>query len=271
MRRPDVRSSLLHLLCFFTPTISACVGQTGGDAVDFPVAAVGPAAAMSGQPLSCANDAGWDIRITQATLHLGAVYLNQSQPVSGGQATSCYLTGTYIAQETSALGVDLLSADPQRFPALAHGITDPPSLVGQVWLTHGDINTVPDRMPVLNVAGAATQAGNAFPFTGAISIGSNHQTAGGALAGGDPICKERIVTPIPATVAIQRTGGLLLRIDPCRLFTNVDFSQLPPGATPGTYQFSDDPTSADYTQPSKNLYGNLRNTGPYTFSWASDL
>ena len=36
-------------------------------------------------------------------LHLGAVYLNQSQPVSGGQATGCYLTGTYLAQETSAL------------------------------------------------------------------------------------------------------------------------------------------------------------------------
>jgi hypothetical protein len=271
MRRPDLGFSLLHLLLLCTSTGSACVGQTGSDAVDFPVAAAGPAGATSGRPLSCPNDTGWDITITQATLHIGAVYLNQSQPVSGGQATGCYLTGTYVAQETSPLEVDLLSPGAQRFPALAHGITDPPALIGQVWLTHGDINTIPDRLPILDVAGTATLAGSAFPFTGAITIGSNHQTAGGALAGGDPICKERVVTPIPAAVTIQRTGGLLLTIDPCRLFTNVNFSLLPAGSTPGTYFFNDDPTSADYTQPSKNLYANLRNTGPYTFSWASDL
>jgi hypothetical protein len=271
MRRPDFGLSLVRLLCLGVPAVSACVGQTGGEAVDFPVAAAGPAGATSGQPLSCANDSGWDITITRATLHIGAVYLNQSQPVSGGQATGCYLTGTYVAQETSPLEVDLLSPCAQQFPALAHGITDPPALIGQVWLTHGDINTIPDRLPMLDVAGTGTQAGSAFPFTGAITIGSNHQTAGGALAGGDPICKERIVTPISAAVTIQRTGGLLLTIDPCRLFTNVDLSLLAAGSTPGTYVFSDDPTSAGYTQPSKNLYGNLRSTGPYAFSWASDL
>ena len=271
MRRPDFGFPLLHLLCLCAPAASACVGQTGGEAVDFPVAVTGPAGAISGQPLSCANDLGWDITITQATLHIGAVYLNQSQPVSGGQATGCYLTGTYVAQETSPLDVDLLAPSAQKFPALAHGITDPPALIGQVWLTHGDINTIPDRSPILDIAGTATQAGSALPFSGAITIGSNHQTAGGALAGGDPICKERIVTPIPAVLTIERTGGLLLTIDPCRLFTNVDFSLLPAGSTSGTHAFSDDPTAADYTQPSKNLYSNLRNTGPYTFSWASDL
>jgi hypothetical protein len=250
---------------------AGCVGQTGGDAIDFPVAVAGPASAVAGQPLACSNDGGWAVTLSQASLHIGAVYLNQSQPVSGGQATGCYLTGTYVAQETSALDVDLLSPALQPFPALAHGITDPPALVGQVWLTHGDINTVPDSKPVLTVAGTAEQNGQAFLFTGAITIGSNRQAAGGALAGGDPICKERIVTPIPAAVSIERTGGMLLTVDPCRLFTNVDFSLLPAGATPGTFAFSDDPTSADYTQPSKNLYANLRNTGPYTFSWAPNL
>ena len=109
----------------------ACVGQTGGDVVDFPVAAAGPDNAISGQALSCANDGSWDVTLTQATLHIGAVYLDQSQPVSGGQATGCYLTGTYIAQETSALDVDLLSPQPQPFPTEAHGITEPPALVGQ--------------------------------------------------------------------------------------------------------------------------------------------
>ena len=268
MRTPG---SSLGIVVVLAVGSSGCVGQTGGEAVDFPVAVVGPATSIAGQPLACSNDGDWAVSLTQASIHIGAVYLNQSQPVSGGQATGCYLTGTYLAQETSALDVDLLAPARQRFPSLAHGITDPPALVGQVWLTHGDINTVPDVEPVLTVAGSASQNGQTFPFTGAITIGSNRQTAGGALAGGDPICRKRIVTPIAATVSIQRTGGLLVTVDPCRLFTNIDFSLLPAGASPGTFQFNDDPTSADYTQPSKNLYANLHNTGPYTFSWAPDL
>jgi hypothetical protein len=252
-------------------TGAACVGQTGGDAIDFTVRAAGPATATAGQPLACATDGAWAITLTLASLHLGAVYLNQSQPVSGGQATDCYLPGTYVAQQTAALDVDLLSPVLAAFPALAHGITDPPALVGQVWLTHGDVNTIPDPVPVLRLSGTAIRAGARFPFSAAISIGSNRQGGSGALAGGDPICKERIVTPIPAPITLAPGGGLVLRIDPCRLFTNVDFSQLPPGPTAGTYAFSDDPASPTYTQPSTNLYSNLRNTGPYAFSWVPQL
>lgn len=265
---------LLPLLLLLVGAVGAgCVGETGGTAVDFVVAGVGPAAAAVGQTLTCASatDGAWAITLTQARLHVGAVYLNQSQPVSGGQATGCYLTGTYVAQETSAIDLDLLSPAPQAFPAMAHGITEPPAIVGQVWLTHGDINTTPDPEPVLTVAGTATRAAEVFPFSAAISIGANRQGMTGSLAGGDPICKERIVTPIAAGLAIAAEGGLLLRVDPCRLFTNVDFSLLPPGATAGTYVFSDEPTSPTYTQPSTNLYANLRNTGPYTFSWSADL
>jgi hypothetical protein len=268
MQRRHLTHALFWLLM---PGVSGCVGQTGGDAVDFPVAAAGPASAISGQPLSCNSDGSWNITLTQATIHVGAVYLDQSQPVSGGQATSCYLTGTYVAQETSGLDVDLLSPNLQPFSAKAHGITNPLALVGQVWLTHGDINTIPDLVPVLQVAGTATQAASVFPFSAVLTIGANRQASGGAVAGADPICKERIVTPIPVNLTIQQSGGLLLSIDPCRLFTNVDFSLLPPGSTPGTYLFSDSPNSADYTQPSQNPYGNLRNTGPYTFSWNPDL
>ncbi len=265
------RRSCQVLAAWLALAAAGCVGQTGGDAIDFPVAAAGPTSATAGQPLACTNDAGWDITVTQATLHIGAVYLNQSQPVSGGQATGCYLAGTYVAQETSSLDVDLLVPEAQRFPALAHGITDPPALVGQLWLTHGDINIVPDSVPVLTLAGTSTLGASALSFAASIAIGSNHVTGGGALAGGDPICKERIVTPIPAALTIARTGGLLVRVDPCRLFTNVDFSQLAPGAAPGSAVFSDDPSSADDTQPSKNLYANLRNTAPYAFSWDPDL
>ncbi len=264
--------------CLLLPLLAGiaqmgCVGQTGGSAVDFPVMAAGPATAIAGEPLTCTSDGPWTIALGQAAMHIGAVYLNQSQPVSGGQATDCYLPGTYVGQELSGLDVDLLSPVLAPFPTLAHGITEPPALVGQVWLTHGDVNTIPDPEPVLRVAGTATRVGAAVPFTAEISIGSNRQgpAPNGAVAGGDPICKERIVTPIPAPITIAPAGALILRVDPCRLFTNVDFDQLPPGPTPGTFAFSDDPTAPDYTQPSTNLYSNLRNTGPYAFSWVPDL
>ena len=77
-----------HGLLLITPlfVVGACVGQTVGDAIDFPVAAVGPPNAVAGQPFACSESGGWAITLTQASLHVGAVYLNQSQPVSGGSA-----------------------------------------------------------------------------------------------------------------------------------------------------------------------------------------
>ena len=253
---------------------TGCVGQTGGQTVDFPAAAAGPADAVAGQPLAFTTGAGWGVVLTQAKLHIGAVYLDESRPISGGQATGCYLTGTYVAQETSALDVDLLNPGLQLFSAKAHGITDPPALIGQVWLTGGDINASTDPPPILVVAGTATQAGVAngpsFPFTGMVTISSNHQAASSGAAGGDPICKARIVTPIDA-VPIETTGGLLLQIDPRDYFAGVDFSQLPADASTGGYAFSDNPKDASYSPTGYQLYTNLRQTAPYTFSWSDSL
>jgi hypothetical protein len=245
---------------------SACVGNAGGNTVDFPVAAAGPLDASEGQPLVFSSGA-WNVVLTQATLHIGAVYLDQSDSVSGAQATGCYLTGTYLAQETAGLDVDLLSPALQAFPSLAHGITSPPALIGQVWLTGGDIDTVASTTPILIVAGSATRQGATLPFSGTITIGANHANTSGTLAGGDPICKERIITPIPGAVTIAPTGRLSLRIDPRPFFTNIDFSQLPLDAGSGTYVFGDDPTAAGYAPTGADLYYNFRTTQNYTFSW----
>jgi hypothetical protein len=242
---------------------TSCVGQSGGDTVVFPVAASGPANAVVGQSLSFSSGA-FEIVLTRASLHVGAVYLDQSQPVSGGQATGCYLTGTYVAEETSTLDVDLLNPAAQRFPTAALGITDPPALVGQVWLTGGDVNAASDPAPILVIAGTATQNGTAFPFTGTITIGANRAAASGA---GSPICKARIVTPIPAPLTIRNTGGLLLRVDPRRFFDFVDFSTLPLDPQSGASVFPDEPGLI----AAQNLYANLHSTAPYTFSWTEAL
>jgi hypothetical protein len=244
----------------------ACVGQTGGSAIAFTAAAAGPADAMPGQPLSwSAND--FDVVLTEAALHVGAIYLDEAAPVSGAQATGCYLTGTYVAQETAALDVDLLNPTAQAFPRPASGITEPAPLVGQVWLTGGAINQVADATVILKIAGTATRGGASYPFAGSVTIGPNRPPAGG---GGNSICKQRIVTPIPVALTLAGSGGLLLRIDPRLFFTGVDFSQLPSDGT-GGYAFSDDPTASDYAPAGQALYSNLHSTAPYAFGWTEAL
>jgi hypothetical protein len=252
----------------------ACSGTTGGQLLSFPAAAAGPADAVAGQPLAFMSDMGWQVVLTRASLHVGAMYLNQSFPVSGAQSTECILPGTYVAQVTSGLEVDLLSPAPQPFPGRGAGTTVPPALAGQVWLTGGDVNTAGDPnppTPVLTLAGSATKGATTIPFEGTITIADNRQSSG-TVAGGDPICKERIVSPIPASIVVSATGGLLLRIDPRQLFLNVNFGLLPAPQGGGPYTFSDDPASSDYTQPSRNLYANLHSAGGlYTFLWDGAL
>lgn len=246
--------------------LSACVGQTGGDTLVFSVAASGPADAIAGQPLAFSTG-GFDVSLTRAQLHVGAVYLDQSAPVSGGQATGCYLTGTYVAEETSPLDVDLLDPGEQRFPANARGITDPAPRVGELWLTGGDVNAGSDPTVILSIAGTETQAGTALPFTGTVTIGANRQQQTTGAAGGSPICKARIVTPIPAPVTLQSSGGLLVRIDPRRFFEDVDFTQLPVDPATGTRVFPDGPGLV----AAQNLFRNLHSIAPYAFSWNDSL
>ena len=180
--------------------------------------------------------------------------------------------GPFLRRRIEAGGsrLGLLDPAPQRFPALAHGTTQP-ARAAQVWLTGGDVDTIDDPTPILVVKGTATDAsGAARPFSGTLTLGENRRATGGDVPGAYPICKQRIVSPIPTDLVVAETGGLLLRLDPAALFTNVDFAQLP--ASGDAFAFSDDPTSADYGQPSINLYLNVRAAGAlYRFSWASQL
>jgi hypothetical protein len=252
--------------------VAACVGTTGGQLVSFPAAAAGPADAPTGKPFEFVSDMGWEVTLTLARLHVGAVYLDQSFPVSGAQGTQCILPATYVGQVTSGLDVDLLSPALQPFPAPGSGTTIPPALAAQVWLTGGDVNSLGSPSPptaVLVLAGTAVMGATAMPFSGRVTIDENRQSASQGAAGGDPICKERIVSPIRTSLAIGSRGGLVLRVDPRRLFVNVNFGLLTPSG--GGFVFSDDPTSVTYTQPSRNLFLNLTATAPYTFSWDDDL
>lgn len=246
---------------------SGCVGTTGGDLVEFDAAASGPADAVAGQPLDFQTSRGWQVQLTTARLHIGALYLVDAFPVSGAQATSCMLPGSYVAQVVQGLDVDLLSPKPQRFPIQGRGSTLE-ARAGQVWLTGGDVNQVDDPprpTVILKLSGTATLEGDIRPFDASLTIAGN-RLGTGSTAGAAPICKERIVSPISTDVRVAPSGALWLRIDPRRLFTNVDFGALEPVGE--RFVFQDD--SSD--QPSTNLYNNLKQGGDlYVFNWVDAL
>ncbi len=272
------RFSRLALFAFAACVLEACVGTTGDDAVVFQAAASGPEGIIAGQPLLFPGSRGWQISLETARLHIGALYLSDSVPVSGAQATTCTLPGNYVAQVTQGRDIDLLSSQPQLFPVLGAGVTLE-ALAGQVWLTGGDVNDPrdpPQPTIILQLAGRATLAGAVRPFQAQLTIASNRISSDAGPAGAATICKERIVSPIPASLRVQTQGALWLRVDPRYLFTNVDFGALSPDAAGDGFSFKDD--SSD--QPSANLYNNLKQGGGgggggggslYSFSWVQSL
>ena len=254
------------LLLLVAALLASCVGTTGGEVITFEAAAAGAADAQAGAPLEFVIDLGWKVTLTTAKLHVGAVYFNRSMPISGVQNTSCILPDTYVGQVTDGFDVDLLSPERQTFPVMGEGVTEPPAIVAQVWLTGARVDHIDDATPILQVEGTAERGGDTKPFTGTVTIANNRlqNSTDATQAGAAPICKQRIVSPIPVRLALRSTGSLLLRMDPRYLFVNVDFAALP--AAENGFAFTDDVTKKD--QPSLNLYNNLRAASRlYTFEW----
>ena len=247
-------------------SFAGCVGTTGSDLVTFEAAAAGPADAVKGQPYSFTSGRGFHVTLTKAKLHVGGVYLSRSRPTSGAQETDCILPGLYVGEVPFGLDVDVLSPEPQLFPGKGEGTADP-AAVGEVWLSHGDVNAPDDSEPVLEIAGTAEKAGASFPFEASITIGSNRAVpvTDPSMPSQHPICKERIVSPIAVSLTPENGGSLLLRIDPRGWFSNVDFTQLDETSTsPPLYSFADENDG----QPNVNLYRGLQaRFGVYDLEW----
>lgn len=251
------------------PLVAACIGSTGSDIITFGAAAAGPAdaPALGGQPLEFTNARGYQVRLTRARLHVGAVYLNTVRPIAVARATSCVLPGTYVAQVVYGVDVDLLASAPQPFPLGGEGVVDD-VVTGEVWLTGGDVNAADDATVIFDVEGTATRAGEEIPFEAQLTIGKNRAVPAQdpALPGSNPMCQQRVVSPIPVALRTRRGGSLLLRIDPRPMFRGVEFSELPPSATSVRRRFED----ATKGQPSTNLYNGLRaSAGVYAFEWTA--
>lgn len=242
---------------------SGCVGTTGGDTFSFEAFARGAGTGTADAPY--VTGLGYSLVLTRARVHVGAMYVNRAAPTSVSSDTSCTLPGVYVAEVPFPLEVDALAVEPQRFPALGQATADL-GRTGEVWLTGGDVNAPNDSTVILDVAGTATRGDASYPFEGALTIGENRlQPTPPELPGLKPICKERIVTPIPTDVTLAGGGRLTLSIDVARMFSNVDFSLLEAGDD-GVYRFDDEPSTANAA--SNNLYVGLRaSSGVYHFTF----
>jgi hypothetical protein len=249
------------------PVVAACQGTAGNHLVTFHAAGAGPPEATS--PFAFTNDVGYDVTLTTAVLHIGALYLTQTLPVSGAQATSCVLPNSVdVGEVVKGLDLDLLSPDPQPFPIAGEG-TDLSALGGEVWLTGGPVDADQDPTHILHIEGTASSGGTAYPFSGTLTIGSNRKRAPPTPTqpGANPICKERIVRGIPVGFTLADGGTLTVRADPRALLATVDFSQLaPPAGSPPVYVFDDQ----SQTSPSLLLYNALHFASTvYRFEWAN--
>jgi len=242
---------------------SSCVGTTGGELLELSAAAAGPSDA-TGASLRFTSGLGYAVELSEAQLFIGGLYLNRSRPTSVASDTSCTLPGIYVAEVLGGREIDLLSAEPQAFPQPGFATTER-ALAGEVWLAQGDVNRASSGAIVLRVAGSAERGGQSYPFEGRLSIGRNRVVppTDPALPGQHPICKQRIVSPIPLDLKPAAGRSLLVRVDPRGMFGNVDFDTLEEDA--GTYRFADENGK---NQASDNLYAGLhRSSGVYSFAW----
>ncbi|MEJ7733355.1 MAG: hypothetical protein WKG00_29685 [Polyangiaceae bacterium] len=242
-----------------------CVGDTGEDLIHFAAFAGGALGASNGT-YAFESGRGYQVELTRARLHVGAMYLNRSRPSDVVSDTTCTLAGIYVAEVTSGLDVDALNPELQRFPADGFATTER-AITGELWLSGGEIDVVGDPTVILDVAGRATKQGDGYPFEGRFTIGANRVVVPSdpALPGREPICKQRVVTPIGTDIVPSAEGGLVLRIDPKGWFGNVDFKTLDedPG-DPALYRFADEESN----QASNSLYDGLHASGGvYSFEW----
>jgi hypothetical protein len=220
-------------LCAFALALAACNDTTGQSIVSF-TGRAGGAAFDATTPFTTGS--GYTVTLTKAQFHLGAVYLNQYNPESGAGTMPCVLDGIYVAQLFGPVDLDLLSPSMVTFPQPGSG-TEALAHTAQIFLLEGDINAPDSTEPVLELAGTAQKGTMSWPFSATVTIGENRlpQVNDVSEPGANPICAQRIVTPIePVGGSITPTNGgeLTLGVDVRHMLDGVDFVYLTDGDTP---------------------------------------
>ncbi|MFI5300727.1 MAG: hypothetical protein ACHREM_21810 [Polyangiales bacterium] len=226
-------------LALSASVVSCANGQTGGALVQFHAYARGVDAASGSLTFDTEN--GFHVQLTSAFMRIGAVYMRLGQTNAGSANSSCVGDTTYGLQVPGGIEVDLLSSQLQEFSVLGDATSDLDQS-GELWLTGGDINASIDATPIVQVAGLATKGSGVFPFLATITISSNRLLAPSnpAQPGQNPICKQRIIVPIPLQIQPSVGGDLALTIDPRPWFDSIDFGDLPVSTDdPNAYEIPD--------------------------------
>jgi hypothetical protein len=252
--------------------------DTGGQLVTFPAFASGIAEANGS--LDFDTGAGFHVHLTAASMHIGAVYFKLGQANPGSANASCVGDTTYGLQVPGPIDVDVLSSERQPFSVPGNATTDLDQSA-EIWLVYGDINQVTTTTPtgdppiIVTVSGIATQQAATFPFQGSITIGANRliPPSNPAEPGANPICKQRIVSPIPLQIRPTVGGALLLQIDARPWFDDLDFSALLPGSDGVTLEIRDVSTgSGPDVAESRDFFNGVTGASAevYAFSWLSN-
>ena len=263
-------SRRLRASLFVVASLASSCGPrgTGGELVTFHAYASGLAGADG--PIEFDTGSGFHVRLAEGRMHVGAVYLRLGRANPGSANASCVGDTTYGLQVPGSVDVDVLSSAPQEFSVLGDATTDLDQS-GEIWLVEGSINRVASTTIVASVAGTATRDGATFPFRGSITIGQNRLVppSNPAQPGENPICKQRIIAPIPLTIRPSVGGNLLLRVDPRPWLAAVDFSTLLPGED-GTFEIPDASTGAGPDVPAGRAFFTAvtgASADVYQFSW----
>jgi hypothetical protein len=239
-----VKRSLGSLLLLWLASSGCSPTQTGGEVITFHAYATGPSGADGS--LTFDTGLGFHVELTQAAMHIGAVYLRLGQANPGSANASCVGDTTYGLQVPGPVDFNVLANTPQEFSVLGSATNDTDQS-GEIWLVYGDINQVASTTPtggppvIVAVLGVATRDAATYRFSGSLTIGENHLIPPPSVAqpGQNPICKQRIVAPIPLIIHPTIGGDLLLRVDPSQWFSAVDFSTLSPGEDGTTLEIPD--------------------------------
>jgi hypothetical protein len=273
-------------LVSFAAFALGCNGTTGFHLVEFYAAARGFSGVVAGQPYAFDTATGVHVTLTQARLHVGALYLTQSVPQAGGGPAPCTLPqtfeGAFVGEVRGDADVDLLDPSPQTLSIIGDGTTIA-ATNGQVWLTHDDSITAgnlngADPVPILTLEGTVEEAAGTRTFSAGITIDSTRITGtpNSALPGAVQICKQRIVSGIPAELTLSQAGTLVLAVAAGPLFQGVPFDDLPTASSlqgnPISACLADAASDLCFTNDASNtssliLFDNLRTTGPYRFDW----
>jgi hypothetical protein len=251
-------------------TLASCgPSDTGGQLVTFPAFASG-VPDVSGS-FDFDTGVGFHIQLTEAHMHIGAVYFRLGQTNPGDANASCVGNTTYGLEVPGPVDVDVLSNEHQQFSVTGNATTDLDQSA-EIWLVTGNINTVASTTIVASVAGVATRRGMTFPFQGSITVGQNRliPPSNPAQPGANPICKQRIVSPIPLQIRPSLGGALLLQVDPRPWLGGVDFSTLLPGEDGTTLEIPDVSTgSGPDVTAARAFFSGVTGASAdvYDFSW----